>query len=181
MLRFIRTSVVLSAVVGLFVPSVLSAAEQPTTLDSLKAAQAGLLAAKPDQAKAELQSLTDRLDKNSAPHDKELLRQVRYVVLQLSTGDVEGARSKLSSMIQETGTPSESNESIGHGGGFSGGGHYGGSHVGGGHYGGGHSGGGHYGGSHSGSGHSGGSYSGGVYYPGPFGDHSAGRRRQNRD
>jgi len=94
-------SMVLVASIGLLVPSV-RAAGQPSTLDSLNAAHARLLAAKPDQAKGELQGLTARLERESSPGSKKIQHQVRYVVLELATGDVNGATSELEALIQET-------------------------------------------------------------------------------
>lgn len=140
MFGFLRTRALAAAIVGLLVPFAAQAAGVPGTVETLRAAHADLVTAQPDRAVAELNTLTQRYDSSPAPEHKNLLRGVRYVMLNLSSGDAQGAKSRLETLIQEAESSERGQEepkaSItsrgghgGHGRGYHGG------HIGGGHYG----------------------------------------------
>jgi hypothetical protein len=102
--RFFRLSILLVASVVLFVSSSVRAADPPTALESLTTACDSLLAANPALAIAELQSLVDRLASDQSPANQDLVRQVRYVLLELCSGDLRDATAQLEQLIEESGS-----------------------------------------------------------------------------
>lgn len=103
-----RNTILAAVVLGLLLPFAARASSTTGIVDSLTSAQKSLAAAKPDQAGAALGALIERLGRDESRASKELQRRVRFVALTLSTGDLQGARSGLETLIQEVGAPEKS-------------------------------------------------------------------------
>jgi len=98
MKHFLMFAVLL--ITGFVCATKLLAIDRPSALDRLTAARDLLVAAKPDQARAALQEFTDRLAVGLTPSKKELLRQVRHIILELATGESQSADWQLAELIR---------------------------------------------------------------------------------
>jgi hypothetical protein len=100
-----RSGVFLVLVVAIALAAVRPAVAAPITngaiLESLNLAHARLESGDKDGAKAELKSLSDRLEEDGTANAKALRRRVNWCTIQLTVGYVAGAEKELHALIRD--------------------------------------------------------------------------------